>query len=123
MAKDVPSTMAHKSPVRPERAKRRPALVCAFPRPVAVALPDSGTVLGRAWLEEHELADTEVSGKHLRVDRAGGVLRVADLGSRNGTWVNGTRLVPDELVPLDDGAVLRLGRTLLVARTQLAGSA
>jgi transcriptional regulator with PAS, ATPase and Fis domain len=122
MAKDVPSTSLHRPPMRPDTERRRPALVCAFPRSAALALPDSGATVGRAWLDENGLGDNEVSGAHLRIDRAGGVLRVADAGSRNGTWVNGTRLAPHELLPLDDGAVLRLGRTLFVARDALAGS-
>ena len=122
MAKDLPSTSAHRGPIRPEGGRRRAALVCAFPRPIAFALPDSGTVIGRGWLAEHGLADTEVSSSHVRIDRAGGTLRVADAGSRNGTWVNGTRLGPRDLVPLDDGAVLRLGRTIFVARQGLLGS-
>ena len=121
MAKDVSSTLDHRSPVRPEAGRRRPALVCAFPRPMAFALPDSGTVIGRAWLAERGLADAEVSGRHLRIDRAGGALRVADVGSRNGTWVNGSRLAPRDLTPLDDGAVLRLGRILFVFREELQG--
>jgi MoxR-like ATPase len=121
MARDVPSTMQHRGPIQPEGGRRRPVLVCAFPRPMALALPDSGAVIGRAWLAERGLADTEVSGAHLRIDRAGGALRVADVGSRNGTWVNGARLSPRDLTPLDDGAVLRLGRTLFVYREELAG--
>ncbi len=119
---DAPSTSEHRGPVQPEGGRRRPALVCAFPRPVALALPDSGTVVGRAWLAERGLADTEVSSGHLRIDRAGGALRVADAGSRNGTWVNGSRLAPRDLTPLEDGAVLRLGRTLFVFREELQGS-
>jgi len=79
-------------------------------------------VIGRAWLADHGLADTEVSSAHLRVDRRGGVLRIADVGSRNGTWVNGARLTSRDLVTLEDGAVIRLGRTLLVHREELAGS-
>jgi MoxR-like ATPase len=121
MPKDVPSTSEHRSPVEPQIGRRRPALICAFPRPAALALPDSGTVIGRAWLAERGLADTEVSSGHLRVDRAGGALRVADVGSRNGTWVNGSRLAPRDLTPLDDGAVLRLGRTIFVYREELQG--
>ena len=122
MARDVPSTSQHKGPIQPEGGRRRPALVCAFPRPLAVALPDSGTVIGRSWLAERGIVDTEVSSGHLRIDRAGGVLRVADVGSRNGTWVNGARLAPRDLTPLDDGGVLRLGRSLFVFREELQGS-
>lgn len=120
-AKDVPSTREHRGPEKPERGRRRPALVCAFPRAAALALPDSGTILGRAWLAERGLADTEVSSKHVRIDRAGGALRVADAGSRNGTWVNGSRLAPRDFTPLEDGAVLRLGGTIFVFREELEG--
>src|SRR6185437_2506150 len=121
MPRDVPSTSEHRGPAPPEGGRPRPALICAFPRPIAIPLPDSGAVVGRAWLAAHGLADTEVSGRHVRVDRAGGVLRVADAGSRNGTWVNGARLGPRDLTPLDDGAVLRVGLTLFVHREALAG--
>lgn len=121
MVKDAPSTSEHRGPAQPLGARRRPALVCAFPRPAALAVPDSGTVIGRGWLAEHALADTEVSGAHLRVDRRGGVLRIADAGSRNGTWVNGARLGPRDLVTIEDGAVVRLGRTVFVFREELAG--
>ena len=121
MSREEPRTSEHRGPAQPEGGRRRPALVSAFPRPLAVALPDSGAVIGRAWLAERGLADTEVSSGHLRIDRAGGVLRVADVGSRNGTWVNGARLAPRDLVPLDDGAVLRMGRTIFVFREELQG--
>lgn len=122
MAKDALSTSRHRGPVQPEGGRRRPALICAFPRPSALSLPDSGTVVGRAWLAENGITDTEISGAHLKIDRAGGALRVADVGSRNGTWVNGARLSPRDLTPLEDGAVLRLGRILLVYREELQGS-
>lgn len=122
MSGDAPSTVEHRGPSLPKAGPRRPALVCAHPRPVALAVPDSGSVVGRDWLQKHGLADTEVSGAHLEIDRAGGVLRVSDAGSRNGTWVNGQRLPPRERTPLADGATLRMGRTLFVYREKLAGS-
>ena len=112
-------TDVHRGPARPSGPRRRPALVCAFPRPIAIAMPDSGTVLGRRWLAERELADREVSGEHLRLDRRGGRLSATDLGSRNGTWVNGRIIEAGAGVPLEDGDVVRLGRTLFVVREQL----
>ncbi|MBI4956652.1 MAG: sigma 54-interacting transcriptional regulator [Myxococcales bacterium] len=115
------STGVHRGPDRPAFGPRRAALVCAFPRALAVALPDSGTVVGRVWLAERGLPDTEVSASHLRLSRKGGVLGVADVGSRNGTWVNGVRLRPDELVSLADGAVLRFGQSVFVVREGLLG--
>jgi len=122
MTKEVPSTREHPAPVRPSSGKSRPVLVCAFPRPLAVPLPDSGAVIGRVWLADHGLADTEVSTKHVKVDRRGGALRVSDAGSRNGTWVNGARLATGDVTPLENGAVLRVGRTLFVFREAFVGS-
>ena len=121
MARELPTTHEHRGPTKPRIARRRQVLIAAFPRPAAAAVPDSGATIGRAWLEERGLGDREVSTSQLRIDRAGGGLRIADVGSRNGTWVNGTRLERGELVPLDDGALLRFGRTVLVFREELLG--
>ena len=49
------------------------------------------------------------------------MLRVSDVGSRNGTWVNGVRLATRDVTPLEDGAVLRVGRSLFVFREALKG--
>ena len=121
-ASGTPTTDIHRGPDRPTAPGRRPALICAYPRPAALALPDSGVAVGRTWLAERGLTDTEVSGSHLRFDRAGGSLRVVDLGSRNGTWVNGAPLAPNDAATLDEGALLRMGRTLFVVRERLLGS-
>ena len=52
--------------------------------------------------------DLDVSVRHAAVFRAGGGWVVRDLGSTNGTWVNGEKLKGDRaLVP---GDVIRLGR-------------
>lgn len=59
------------------------------------------------------LSDPSVSGRHalLQVDPVGGRCRVADLGSRNGTWVNGesveTRVLVDGDKLFVGGAVLK----------------
>lgn len=85
-------------------------------------MPDSGAVMGRSWLADRGLADKRVSTEHLRVDRRGGELKVVDVGSRNGTWVNGRPIDEGQAVPLEDGDVVRLGRTLFVVRERLVGS-
>ena len=53
--------------------------------------------------------DGEVSRRHAVVRSSGGVLSVEDLGSRNGTYVNGRRI--SEVVSLSLGDVLTLGST------------
>jgi S1-C subfamily serine protease len=51
--------------------------------------------------------DLDVSGRHAAVFRQGEVWVLRDLGSTNGTWVNGVRLKGDRVLAPDD--VLRFG--------------
>lgn len=57
-------------------------------------------------------ADERLSRRHLRVERRQGRFTVRDLGSRNGTWVDGHRI--DDVVTVGDGAVVRGGRTVIL---------
>jgi ABC-type multidrug transport system ATPase subunit/pSer/pThr/pTyr-binding forkhead associated (FHA) protein len=50
-----------------------------------------------------------VSRQHAYLERRNGVFHVVDLGSRNGTTLNGQRLMPNAAYPLMHGAVLRIG--------------
>lgn len=77
-----------------------------------VALRPGRYFVGRAADAHVCLDDADVSRTHalVEVSAAGGAV-IADAGSRNGTWVNGTRVtVP---TPLDDGSVARLGQDML----------
>lgn len=61
------------------------------------------------------LTDTAVSKRHLRVTAQGGRIHVKDLGSRNGTFLGGTRLVEAE-VPL--GVVINVGRSQIAIQSR-----
>ena len=98
-----------------------PILLAAFPQNVAVRLPPSGVAVGREWLAQAELLDSKVSTNHLRFRREGGELLVEDLDSSNYTWIDGGRLAPHTPVVLVDGAILRVGGSLLVYREVFAG--
>ena len=76
-----------------------------------------GMVIGRA-AEQCELvvAHATVSRRHARLSFAGETLQVVDLGSTNGTSVNGTSLRPGAPAPVQVGAKLRLGDVELVVR-------
>jgi predicted component of type VI protein secretion system len=57
------------------------------------------------------LSDPEVSRRHAVVRDSGNILEVTDLGSLNGTWVNGVRVTaPTQLAAGDS---LRIGSTTL----------
>lgn len=61
-------------------------------------------VLGR-----EDVGDEYVSGRHLEIAEGAGGLVVRDLGSRNGTWLNGRQLEPDKPEKVEIGDELRLG--------------
>lgn len=85
-------------------------------------------VVGRSSEGEGALGgDPELSRRHARIyAEPGGGLAVEDLGSTNGTFVNGERVTGSR--PLPPGATLRMGQTDLVVEadaeeTQIGGAA
>jgi len=85
--------------------------------------------LGRTEAADIVVADSSLSRQHAIVERGAAGLTISDLGSSNGTWVNGFRLLPHQPRALLPGAQVRLGNTVLAvtldrdeALPQLAGS-
>jgi pSer/pThr/pTyr-binding forkhead associated (FHA) protein len=77
-----------------------------------ISVPSRGRVLGRdARLGQPFSTDTFLSRHHVLVRRIGYGIEIMDLGSANGTYVNGTRV--RALTPLRDGDVLRIGQISL----------
>jgi pSer/pThr/pTyr-binding forkhead associated (FHA) protein len=70
-------------------------------------------VIGRGTEADIRLPDTGVSRKHVDVVLDGGTATVEDLGSTNGTLVNGRRVSRQALA---DGDVIRIGHSVLVYR-------
>jgi pSer/pThr/pTyr-binding forkhead associated (FHA) protein len=71
------------------------------------------TVLGRSGDVDVPLDDAGVSRRHAEVHVSGGRARVVDLGSTNGTFVDGERVTTGEL---RDGSTITVGRSRLVYR-------
>ena len=69
-----------------------------------VSLVSSPVRVGRADDNDLVLADPEVSRHHARLEPDGQGWRAIDLGSTNGTWVNGVRLNAASIVPGDEVA-------------------
>src|SRR5437764_6909970 len=68
----------------------------------------SRIVVGRADADV-EIIDPEVSRLHLSLTPLESGVEVADLGSSNGTWIDGRRLTEPTL--LERATTLRLGKT------------
>jgi|GEM_PF-3297735 len=75
-------------------------------------LSETPLVIGRAPPAGMLLRDGAVSRAHCRVELAGGALRVTDLNSTNGTFVDGERIQEERV--LDRGATLTVGPYTLV---------
>ena len=76
-------------------------------------LPLGTITLGRDAENDVVLTGEQTSRRHAQIERRGAALSVRDLGSRNGVFVNGTRL-PES--PLCVGDLLRVGGWLGVVR-------
>jgi pSer/pThr/pTyr-binding forkhead associated (FHA) protein len=69
-------------------------------------------LIGRSSGAALELSDPEVSRRHARLELARGVLYLCDLGSSNGTFLNGKMLG-------DEGIELRVGDDVDVGNTRI----
>ncbi len=78
-------------------------------------LPDVPTVLGRSAECQVQIADPWISSMHALFERRGEKLWLVDLDSRNGTWVNETRVRESQLGP---GARMRFGKTVVDLRDE-----
>jgi hypothetical protein len=72
----------------------------------AYEIPNYGATLGRGEVEIH-LEDPFASSRHARIFREGPVLVIEDLGSTNGTYLNGELISGPQ--PLHDGDRIRIG--------------
>ncbi|MGM9991822.1 MAG: FHA domain-containing protein [Candidatus Bruticola sp.] len=96
-----------------------------MPNGVAIPLSSEHTLLGRQSPADNiypEIDLTEldpesyVSRRHGQITRQGSKFLYEDIGSSNGSWINGARLESKIQTELHDGDVLRLGRTEITFR-------
>jgi predicted component of type VI protein secretion system len=79
-----------------------------------LTIPGERATIGSSEAADIVVADSSVSRVHALLERLAGSWFVQDLGSRNGTFVNGERVQVRRVVrPSDE---VRLGRTRLVLR-------
>ncbi|WP_411374871.1 FhaA domain-containing protein [Arthrobacter sp. MPF02] len=71
-------------------------------------------VLGRSSEADIHVEDTGVSRRHLEIRTADGACSAVDLGSTNGSYVNGQRVSGS--TELTDGSTITMGRTKIIFR-------
>jgi pSer/pThr/pTyr-binding forkhead associated (FHA) protein/NADPH-dependent 2,4-dienoyl-CoA reductase/sulfur reductase-like enzyme len=76
-------------------------------------------LVGRDPAADVALSEPTVSWQHARLSAHGAAWTITDLGSTNGTQVNGRRIEPERQWPIDPGAEIRFGEITL--RFEVAG--
>ena len=84
-------------------------------------LMDGANIIGRAPDATVQIDSPGVSRLHARIRIENGVATLEDLGSKNGTHLNGTRI--DSPTALADADEIRLGTIVLTFRSSLASDA
>ena len=68
-------------------------------------------VIGRDTASDIVISDAEISRRHARIYKLGDSYMIEDLGSTNGTWIDGEKINGPTV--LMAGAKLQIGRTSL----------
>jgi hypothetical protein len=85
----------------------------AADRPRRIPLTGRSIVIGRSSEASQHVDETEgISRTHLELIREGEKWTAKDLGSRNGSWLNGEPMVPYQLYPLRHGDRIQLGTSM-----------
>lgn len=79
---------------------------------------ESITYLPDIDLSSYEARERGVSRRHAALVLYSGSMHLVDLGSINGTYINGVRLVPDNPSPINQGDEIRLGMLELILLKQ-----
>jgi predicted component of type VI protein secretion system len=76
-------------------------------------LQNSPLSVGRFPDNHIVLRDDFVSRKHVVIGKTDEGFFIQDLGSRNGTYVNGEKITPGVRVPVDERHFIAIGKTLM----------
>jgi transcriptional regulator of acetoin/glycerol metabolism len=90
-------------------------LAAGRPTTAAIAVDGRGIDLGRGNPPSLLVGDDRISRSHVRLTRIDGRWQIDDLGSRNGTFVDGRQVEPRASSWLPSPVILRIGRSMLWA--------
>lgn len=73
----------------------------------------SSIYIGRSEENDIQISDLSVSRRHLQIIEKDNRLFVKDLNSRNGTYINGSQITPDEYYEINENYPIVIGMTLI----------
>jgi len=71
------------------------------------------TFIGRASDNDIQIKDRSISRKHVKTIRKNSRFLIEDLGSENGTWINGKPIKPGYEFEVEEGLPIAIGDTLI----------
>lgn len=81
-----------------------------------LSVENASATVGRAPDNDWQLSDDGTSSRHAKLERTFEGLALTDLGSTNGTFINGQKMAPNIAVALGGGETIRFGRTSWMVR-------
>ena len=105
-----PGRFGISSNIKQSEPGKRPGTV-VMPSGERIELTDEPNVIGRLGTCRVIISDTNTSRQHAEIKRAGSGFAINDLGSTNGTFVNGERVLADRR--LADGDIITVGAVSL----------
>jgi two-component system cell cycle response regulator len=99
-----------------QKAKEQPAcliLIRGTPQGHRFFITGDEMIIGRDPTADITIPDSSISRKHAKVIKEGNVIKIEDLGSSNGTAVNGKKLEKGAVAKLAKEDLIKLGNTIV----------
>ncbi len=99
-----------------QKAKEQPAciiLIRGNPQGHRYFITADEMIIGRDPSADISITDPSISRKHAKVTREGTGVKIEDLGSSNGTAINGKKLEPGNVVKLEKEDLVKLGNSIV----------
>jgi two-component system cell cycle response regulator len=98
------------------KAKEQPAcliLIRGNPQGHRYFISQDQMIIGRDPTADISISDQSISRKHAKIIREGTVVKIEDLGSSNGTVINGKKLDAGQTVSLSKEDMIKLGNSIV----------
>ncbi len=99
-----------------QKAKEQPAcliLIRGTPQGHRFFITGDQMIIGRDPAADISILDTSISRKHARITKLENAVSIEDLGSSNGTFINGKKLSPGSVVILTKEDLVKLGNSIV----------
>ena len=99
-----------------QKAKEQPAcliLIRGTPQGHRYFITQDEMIIGRDPATDISIPDPSISKKHAKITREGSVIKLEDLGSSNGTVINGKKLEPGHVAKLAKEDMIKLGNSIV----------